>query len=308
MTEIAEIDFPTASPSDFPRILGSVNGLVCLLNVNSSLMLWNPSIRKSLILANPSVGMAKPRVGGVTNARLPPSGFRFGFGFDPLADDYKIVRVIYGASGPCVDVYRLSALSWSRVDLGAENSSLPLVFPRQAFLNGVVHWLAHDSTIIGFDLRTETFTVMDLPCDLKYNSMEDVAIAVWRGSLALFEWDNSRSISLWVMTKYGAEESWTAQCVISCFSFPKRIKGIASNGKILVEDFFSLMYWFDPATQRTEDLAILDIGDVGMFHMKAYTESLVLLGVRNEGSGSNPLGKQDDDDGLTNNGKKLRVC
>ncbi|KAL8150970.1 hypothetical protein V2J09_020778 [Rumex salicifolius] len=293
LEEIAEFDFPSPNPSEFSRILGSVNGLICLLDLNHSLMLWNPTIRKALILANPTVDIAIPS--------LP----HFGFGFDPLADDYKIVRIVYGVSGICVDIFKLSSRSWSTIDLGA--NTLPSLYPRQAYLNGVVHWLAYDSVIVGFDLNTEKFVMYNLPDDLKDKRMEDVAIAAYCGSLALFELETSKSIGLWVMNKYGADKTWTRQCVISFPYFSRRVKGIAINGKILVEDFFGLLFWFDPATRRSEDLAIRDIGDVSMFHLKAHAESLVLLGLKDESIGFDSLEKQDVE-GSTDKGKKLRLC
>lgn len=269
LTDIAEFGNPLPNPYTCPRILGVVNGLICLLNgTTNMLMFWNPAIRKFLILPNPDP------IPGLTGLSPP----HFGFGFDPLANDYKVVRIDYGSTGPCVRIYKHSARSWSRIELNWEASNLPSLFPRQAYLNGVVHWIGYDSTIVGFDIRTEKFRVLQLPGDLKGKSMENLGIAAWCGNLALFELENTIKICLWVMEVYDKVESWTRQCVISSPSdlFPIRVKSIGSHGKILVEGFGSL-YWFDPSTRETANLNIQGLGDLSMFHMKSYTESLVLL-------------------------------
>ncbi|KAM7497594.1 hypothetical protein LguiA_022008 [Lonicera macranthoides] len=117
-----------------PRIVGTCDGLVCLSS-SDIVALWNPSLRKSLILPKPSI----------QSHGLIPRDIRscIGFGIHPVTNDYKIVRLTY--------------LRSDRV-----------LVPAEAFLNGVVHWAGRKpkyifnkscsslrTVIMSFDMRND---------------------------------------------------------------------------------------------------------------------------------------------------------
>ncbi|XP_059310057.1 F-box/kelch-repeat protein At3g23880-like [Lycium ferocissimum] len=82
VTEAFDLDYPGKNPDEYPRVVGSVNGLICLaISINGGLddlYLWNPSIRKYKKL--PSY-----------DNEITLTNFNFGFAYDEFQDDYKVV-------------------------------------------------------------------------------------------------------------------------------------------------------------------------------------------------------------------------
>uniref|UniRef100_A0A1S4B203 F-box/kelch-repeat protein At3g06240-like n=1 Tax=Nicotiana tabacum TaxID=4097 RepID=A0A1S4B203_TOBAC len=70
---IAANSYPVKKPRGYVRIVGSVNGLVCLVIEEKYFLLWNPSIRKFKKLPDPRGG----------------DYIMYGFGYDEFHDDYK---------------------------------------------------------------------------------------------------------------------------------------------------------------------------------------------------------------------------
>ncbi|KAI8011300.1 F-box protein [Camellia lanceoleosa] len=92
-----ELPFPFKSPNGYFRIFGSCNGLLCLCDDYydfshdhfygsildaSQIVLWNPSIRKSVT---------------IRMLCRPPGCYMFvlGFGAHPTTHEYKVVRLVY---------------------------------------------------------------------------------------------------------------------------------------------------------------------------------------------------------------------
>lgn len=100
------------------RIVGSCNGLLCLLDDQfgqaDSIQLWNPVIKRKLKLPMPQSSFED--LGTCTVV--------LGFGFDARNNDYKVVRIGY-VQGDCeyllppiVEVYSLSRGNWHTVEGG----------------------------------------------------------------------------------------------------------------------------------------------------------------------------------------------
>ncbi|XP_049407140.1 F-box/kelch-repeat protein At3g23880-like [Solanum stenotomum] len=89
--EAIDLDYPGKYPKDhrYPRIVGSVNGLICLANSLfngvQELFLWNPSTRKYNRL--PNYRLHRPR--GHCCLQEHRGKCNFGFGYNELQDDYK---------------------------------------------------------------------------------------------------------------------------------------------------------------------------------------------------------------------------
>lgn len=64
---------------------------------------------------------------------------------------------------------------------------MPLLDSRQAYVNGVVHWLAYKNFIMGFDAGSEEFRKMMLPKSLQNAQVRNLTIAPWCGLLSIFE-------------------------------------------------------------------------------------------------------------------------
>ncbi|GKB34039.1 putative F-box protein [Tanacetum coccineum] len=135
------------------HIVGSCNGIICLYkNIGSSFTLWNPSIRRKLTIpSHPS--------GDFTLA--------YGFGFDPLADDYKIVSISFEGVQTSF-LYSMKANVWSHI--GPPSTSFYTVKSFACFVNGILHWVVKSessdtghSYILTFDLSTHVFGMISLP-------------------------------------------------------------------------------------------------------------------------------------------------
>ncbi|MCD9560534.1 hypothetical protein HAX54_019231, partial [Datura stramonium] len=85
------------SPRQSVSVVGSVNGLICLVIKDNDLVLWNPSIRKFRKL--PDSGLKfEVSIGSYFDSY---TIVMYGFGYDESTDDYKVVGVL------CNDKYNI---------------------------------------------------------------------------------------------------------------------------------------------------------------------------------------------------------
>ncbi|XVF62565.1 hypothetical protein PTKIN_Ptkin09bG0018500 [Pterospermum kingtungense] len=196
------------------KILGSCNGLLALhYSLVEIICLWNPSTRKSHMLP-------------VTEADYPPifytnrSKFRYGFGYEPISDDYKLIRMVQfeelrGGDYTLeteVRVYSLRTNSWRRIE------DFPFRFieyfqPNGVLANHALHWVVRNksisdtkSIVVAFDLGSEEYRVVPLPDGLG----EVVDVTGLEGSFCLISsYRNAYVTDIWVMEEYGVKESWT---------------------------------------------------------------------------------------------------
>ena len=97
--------------------------------------------------------------------------FYFGFGFSPILNDYKIVRVYFSYLVVRAEVFSLSDGSWKEIDVGSLER-VRIYFEAVAF-NGAIFWsgaVLEDeedvdgvSVMVSFDLAKEVFTLIPLP-------------------------------------------------------------------------------------------------------------------------------------------------
>ncbi|XP_054778137.1 putative F-box protein At3g16210 [Prosopis cineraria] len=120
-------------------IVGSCNGLLCVetsyhYDATQPLLLWNPAIREVM------------QVPGTTNVSL--RHCRFGFGFSPTVNDYKIVKVHYDLNSIFVnriEVYSLRTRSWKELTKGV----LQNIYLCDAVdSNGTIFWLGGGTDVI----------------------------------------------------------------------------------------------------------------------------------------------------------------
>ncbi|KAJ9558592.1 hypothetical protein OSB04_013206 [Centaurea solstitialis] len=196
------------------RIIGCCNGVVCLCNdegeVFSSdlVILWNPSIRRNLLLPLPIFRSIK-------------SFPVFGFGYDKMSDDFKVVRVVdYNSTRPRAEVYTVKTGIWREVMFPDDLCCININYNRpQIFSNGSVHWIASHSNwshnfIMAFDITTELFGEILLPDDLLKVGRSTILISVVGESLAVTYYNNqtrmtSSTYKIWVMKEYNNPTSWT---------------------------------------------------------------------------------------------------
>ncbi|XP_055811990.1 F-box/kelch-repeat protein At3g23880-like [Solanum dulcamara] len=201
---VAKIDYPLKPPFGSAKFLGSCNGLICLTPMSFKLMLWNPSTGKHKEFQDSFVKWA-------VNCYI-----RYGFGYDSVNDDYKVVKIFSfsrneGKFENRVKIYSLKDDSWK---MGEGFYSGYVNAQSGMFLNGSLHWeVSHcrdsvgSSEIMTLDLSTETYGVMALPdCGNKNTSW---MLSVLGGCLvACCNYYPDRT-DMWVMKEYGVEKSWT---------------------------------------------------------------------------------------------------
>ncbi|PSS35879.1 F-box/kelch-repeat protein [Actinidia chinensis var. chinensis] len=220
---IVDLGFPSGEPANGVEIMGSCNGLLCLLYFPDCFILWNPTIKDSREL---------PTSPTSSDGDLSLKGF----GYVPSMDDYKVVRAIQTR----VEVFSLKDDSWRRIeDL---HTSIVIEEEVGTFLNGSLHWLAShhkgptkQHVILSLDLEREKFSEISLP---------DVGktfhtLAMFNGCLSLLSNEGYGNLWVWVMKAYGVNASWTKQVSLlqDDFLFCDYLVPVCStkNGEIIID-------------------------------------------------------------------------
>lgn len=202
------------------HLVGSCNGLLCLMNPNNNIVLWNPWIQKYWEFSTPQ-----------TDASIRADNVSFlGFGYDQVHDDYKVLNLATALtdflSGEASNLYQddiylysLKLNSWRRIENLPFRVSLGS-FGDGALLNGALHWIAEKNEqngnkycVLAFDLSSEEFRKMACP-SFPEEYFYSHNLKIINGSLCLiitnnYPWNGISVVDLWVMEDYGVDESWT---------------------------------------------------------------------------------------------------
>ncbi|KAK4254301.1 hypothetical protein QN277_009703 [Acacia crassicarpa] len=137
------------------RFINSCNGLICVRydsdasSSGTSLFIWNPATREVRCVP----GGIDGDVDGV---------FCFGFGFSPILNDYKIVKICMSEVNLRVEVYSLNTDTWREIEFG--NTEIGRISRSHASFNGSIFWVAEEMNgIVSFDLAREVFVFMPVP-------------------------------------------------------------------------------------------------------------------------------------------------
>jgi F-box interacting protein len=247
----------------FTSILGCCNGLVFIHKTRFEMVIWNPSIKKhKKIPFEPLDDNHKHYLLDLDDI-YSDDGFNFGFGYDPVNKDFKVLRIVEfrKSSTPIaveVKIYSLKANSWKRVE-----DQWPFKEPfnnlhHPAFTNGALHWLGDGPTgpntiLLTFDLTTEKFGVQTVP--LKTLCISDLqAVGDSLCVCAYNEVGDQHEIWVMVMKEYGVESSWSR-----LWKLPHGTRYLPSlafskdNKKVLVEDYRnrrSILYDVEKETSK----------------------------------------------------------
>ncbi|KAL2938542.1 hypothetical protein RDABS01_021991 [Bienertia sinuspersici] len=274
LDEIISIDSPFVSQhNNFLRMVGCVNGLVCLsddiVEVTDNVILWNPVITRILALPKLELNVDLTEMGRTV----------FGFGYDSFNNDYKVIKIAYRKNPDfeafhveaSIAIFRLSSCCWEVNG----SASVPLLDTQQAYVNGIIHWLAYNKLVVGFDVKTEAFTDMMLPETLQNANISDLTIASWCELLSVFEngyW--SGRLCLWVKKDYGVPGSWVKQFVIDSYVM---VRSLRSNDCVILENIGGKLILYNSKTNQFEEFKVHVEGSIHGFHLESYVESLVLL-------------------------------
>lgn len=199
------------------QVVGTCNGLVCLvdnLNYSRTFILWNPAIRKYVLLPRLHDDVLRHERSSV------------GFCFDSKTNDFKVVVLGNVRIRRHLDkdwVCSLASRSWKCIT--ASKIIPPCSVPgskAHVFVNGKLHCVASHSErkynfVLMIDVENEVFGEIELPGRLKICEAEEyryymdygLSLFVTGESIAVSWVDTTPSFSVWVMREYGVVESWT---------------------------------------------------------------------------------------------------
>ncbi|XVF78152.1 hypothetical protein PTKIN_Ptkin14bG0106300 [Pterospermum kingtungense] len=285
--EFKQLHYPVALNqclTDYIGVLGSCTGLVCLCGGDhyiEEIVLWNPSILKYFIVPKPAI---------TQNPNL-----IFGFGFDSKANDYKLLKVVFGQGETPTQAYlfSLNENSWKTVTASfPERQNLSTLVEGAArslaYVNGAFHWMGYKEQgggfrcmILGFDLSTEQFFALRLPESLIFSSSMKLSIKKYNEStIAVLKTDreNVYHQELWVMKEYGAVGSWSKMLHLtdqSGFGSRPEVIGFRKNGEVLLRVDREKIVSVDLNCQQMEPREINL--QVEHFSVHQYVEGLALL-------------------------------
>ncbi|KAL3627627.1 hypothetical protein CASFOL_028990 [Castilleja foliolosa] len=143
-----------------------------------------------------------------------------GFGYDSLADDYKIgyLPCDYkanvskrGCTETFMGVYSVKLGAWKTVKSHPYRYS---AYSHGAFVNGAIHWLAAKSKVgklgnwcvSALNLACETF--FEIPIPIPSRQEKYLKIVCLRGCLCVFNLLAGGSTDIWIMEKYDVAGDW----------------------------------------------------------------------------------------------------
>ncbi|XP_052205307.1 F-box protein At3g07870-like [Diospyros lotus] len=234
-------------PSKQLYLVGSCNGLVCLLDRSSpdSVYISNPVLGESIILPKPKREKNVVRVA-------------YAFGFSPVTGEYKVIRFtnkkVHGHldAGTYrkseVEVCTLGSSTWRYV------GDAPFCeMQASANLNGSLHWLddSHDSEFIcSFDIGEEKFRQIPLPPQIGSKTCW-LTLGILGNRLSIFDNYYHGHVDMWSLKDYGIAGSWTKDYVVQtsgssrlpdCVFRPVTLWG---DGEILISCRYGL-FSYDP--------------------------------------------------------------
>lgn len=272
----SEIDHPLMCYNHSVKLLGSCNGLLCICNIVDDIAFWNPSTRKHRVL--PCVSLELRRYSGPSVCSL----CLYGFGYDKVNEDYKLVRIarfrgIETSFVECeVKVFSLRRNCWKRI------KDMPYVCgylgTNGVFACGALHWVVSRNctseefnrngsseefnVVVALDLAVEDYNEVALPefgdrnFNLEVGALGDCLCVV-------ANYSNVQS-DIWVMKEYGMKDSW---CKL--FSVMReqmhglgrslRPLGYSKGGsEVLFEQDKVNLFWYDLKTKIVTDVVIHD--------------------------------------------------
>ncbi|XP_076895722.1 F-box/kelch-repeat protein At3g06240-like [Bidens hawaiensis] len=172
----------------------------------------------SLVVVNPTTSefVEVPEPGCETLSNTLDIDIVYGFGYDALSNDYKVVSVSYyhysyliPPEDMFVHVYSVRNNTWTRaVDSPFDHSYFQNMHVSGVFVSGFLHWIACKGeyqvpVIAAFSLADEVFSEVALPGLVDVESIRGGKVVVVGEKLGVLLKDE-----VWLMNEYGVRESW----------------------------------------------------------------------------------------------------
>ncbi|XP_055827627.1 F-box protein CPR1-like [Solanum dulcamara] len=163
----------------------------------STLLLWNPSTRESIVLPSPEFPGERISC--------------FGLGYDSTSGEYKILQIYQGCNLPC-EILALKSGSWRRTDK-YRRGSLLFAMKYLTFVHAAFHWIGisrNYAVVVSFSISNEVYGEIPLPEEMS-GLRDAIGITVLEGMLCAHSISFHRrkhTIKLWVLKEYDIKESW----------------------------------------------------------------------------------------------------
>ncbi|XP_050231507.1 F-box protein CPR1-like [Mercurialis annua] len=234
-------------------IFGSCNGLIALYHPVQGMLLWNPSTKKQQKL---------PNFWGPDHKIHSSDHLLDGFGYDPVSDDYKLIRI---RTANDEREKRSRAMVYSvKHNCSRRMEDFPYDVHQSrnwgTLVGSCLHWIVyepddyvydHDKLIVAFNLEDERFGRVPIPDVLKSEDHCLIELGEVGGCLSMCtDVNDDMSVEIWVMKEYGIRESWIkifsefrGKVGMSFYWLPSHVKpiGYSKKGDRLLFDVHSCL-------------------------------------------------------------------
>ncbi|TMW86035.1 hypothetical protein EJD97_022039 [Solanum chilense] len=268
----------STSDTIFNVLIGPCNGLIVLTD-SFIIVLLNPTTRKYFVVPPSPFGYP---IGYYRNIE------GIGFGFDSIANDYKISRLSDYYWDPPTDnrgprdskceIYDLSIDSWRELDV-----VFPVIYYSpfsELFYKEAIHWftIKNDFVILCFDISTEIFRTMEMPDACTTQAAPCYALSFLDEFLMLICYPYSlRSsdytedpLDIWLLKEYGESDSWIKKYTIRLLLVPiESPLTLWKNHLLLIQTRSGFLISYD-----------LNFHEVKEFNLNGHPETLRVLRYR----------------------------
>ncbi|KAK1394382.1 hypothetical protein POM88_013439 [Heracleum sosnowskyi] len=191
------------------EFINSCNGLVCLSDRSNAIYICNPATKRFKLLPTPNKDFSK-RCFFLEDGTRVGEFVYLGLGFDPISNDYKLLRIVFNyisesADGelPEAEMYSANTDSWKEIQISEK--SLKDYWTKSKFhaIAGVLY-MEGRSEILAFDLHSEVFRVYPFPSLFPKSNVLD-----YDGYATMVFESTDGSVSLYKLDDVCAKVSWT---------------------------------------------------------------------------------------------------
>ncbi|CAN1750836.1 F-box protein CPR1 [Linum perenne] len=261
-------------------IMGCCHGLICYLHLNQP--------HYDLVVLNPSTGERHTVSSFISYAKFAKFE-RYGFGYDELSRDYKVVMLSLSRISH-VEIYDMRGKGFS---MRIRNPSSEFICgpeeQRGVYVGGALHWsivsydeIGHSYDIIAFDLGSNTKRKLPHPYyDFDWANLIHVSIGIVDSCLSVcsfYKEQRVNKVGMYVMREYGNGGSWNkiysfqSPSVIFSSINPKSVIPVGSDGdRVLLKVAIGEFVWLD----NVDEAVLINRGK--LFNAVYCLESLVKI-------------------------------
>lgn len=236
---------------------------------------------------------------------------RFGFGYDPSANEFKVVRVCsrkFLKRFHEISVYGWRSNSWKRMEMSNLFFNVWILsdYNLSVVVSASIHWVAHCADddedvgfyyfgIVAFDVSKEHFKLIDPPQGKQRKKFLTGKLNECL-SLVVGESHYVWKFDIWVMKEYGVSDSWIKQvkvdmnsCLDGDLRFPQphkedwvKLLAFGNKGNVLLQFRFNL-FWYDLESHRVKYLYPDSLKTL-FVHLINYAESIIHIWIYDSSS------------------------